>query len=148
MGVGKVVLRDREDTVMISPLEGGLLLYRLRNPAELREINAVPQIEHREANKEELKLSISLVESMTSSLKAMDLTDRFRDALRELIEAKIAGREIVSAPEQEKPVIDIMTALRQSIERTKAHKKPMEKAKGEKQPPVETKPTRKKKKAS
>lgn len=148
VGVGKVVLRDREDTVMISSLEGGLLLYRLRNPAELREINAVPQIERREANKEELKLSISLVESMTSSLKAMDLTDHFRDALREMIEAKIAGREIVSAPEQEKPVIDIMTALKQSIERTKAHKKPMEKAKGEKQPPVETKPTRKKKKAS
>ena len=41
---------------------------------------------------------------MTSSLQEMDLTDRYRDALREMIEAKIAGREIVSSPEEEKPV--------------------------------------------
>jgi non-homologous end joining protein Ku len=51
-----------------------------------------------------------------------------------MIEAKIAGREVVVAPEVEKPVIDIMTALRQSIEATKAKKKPMERAKGEKKP--------------
>jgi hypothetical protein len=51
-----------------------------------------------------------------------------------MIEAKIAGREVVAAPEVEKPVVDIMTALRQSIEATKAKKKPMERAKGEKKP--------------
>ena len=55
-----------------------------------------------------------------------------RETLREVIEAKIAGREIVAAPEVEKPVVDIMTALKQSIEATKAKKKPMERAKGEK----------------
>src|SRR5262249_54652527 len=82
--------------------------------------------------KDELKLSISLVESMTSSLKDMDLTDRYRDALRDMIEARIAGKEVVSVPEEEKPVVEIMTALKQSIERTKAQKKPMQKAKGEK----------------
>src|SRR6266436_9225359 len=132
VGVGKVVLRDREEIVMISPLDGGIMLYKLRNPTELRKMESVPQIEHKEINKDELKLSISLVESMGSSLKELDLTDRYRDALREMIEAKIAGKEIISAPEDEKPVVDIMTALKQSIERTKAQKKPMEKARGEK----------------
>jgi DNA end-binding protein Ku len=117
---------------MIAPLDGGLVLYKLRNPSELRKMDSVPQLEQKEANKDELKLSISLVESMTSSLKDMDLTDRYRDALREMIEAKIAGKEVVSVPEEEKPVVDIMTALKQSIERTKAQKKPMQKAKGEK----------------
>ena len=145
VGVGKVVLRDREEVVMIAPLDGGLVLYKLRNPSELRKMESVPQIEKKEINKDELKLSISLVESMASSLKDLDLTDRYRDALREMIEAKVAGKEVVTVAEEEKPVVDIMTALKQSIERTKAQKKPMEKAKGEKKPAIEAKPAKEKK---
>src|SRR5258706_11397164 len=148
VGVGKVVLREREEVAMIAPLDGGLVLYKLRNPQELRKMDSVPQIEQKEANKDELKLSISLVESMTASLKDMDLTDRYRDALREMIEAKIAGKEVISAPEEEKPVVDIMTALKQSIERTKAQKKPMEKAKGEKKQADEVAPAKQKKQKS
>jgi DNA end-binding protein Ku len=145
VGIGKVVLRDREEVLMIAPQENGLVLHKLRRPSELRKIEGVPQIEKKEVNKDELKLSISLVESMASSLEDLDLTDHYRDALREMIEAKIAGKEVVSVPEEEKPVIDIMTALRQSIERTKAQKKPMEKAKGEKKPAVEAKPAKERK---
>lgn len=137
VGIGKVVLRDREEVVMVGPQENGLILYKLRNPNELRKMQDVPQIEHKEANKEELKLSISLVESMASTLKELDLTDRYSDALREMIDAKIAGKEVVAGVEEEKPVVDIMTALKQSIEKTKAQKKPMEKAKGEKKEAAE-----------
>ncbi len=142
VGVGRVVLRDREEVVMISPLDSGLVLYKLRSPDELRKIADVPQIESKEVNKDELKLSVSLVESMASTLKEMDLKDRYRDALREMIEAKIAGREVITAPEEEKPVVDIMAALKQSIEQAKAKKKPMEKAKGEKKETVETAPAK------
>src|SRR6185295_6187546 len=134
VGVGKVVLRDREETVMISAQDGGIMLYKLRQPSEVRKMDDVPQLERRDVNKDELKLSISLVESMASTLKEIDTTDRYREALREIIDAKIAGREVVAAPEAEKPVVDIMTALKQSIEQTKAKKKPMERAKGEKKP--------------
>jgi DNA end-binding protein Ku len=148
VGVGKVALRDREEIVMIAPLEGGIVLYKLRNPQELRKMDAVPQIEQVEAKKDELKLSLSLVESMSASLKDIDLTDHYRDALRELIEAKVAGKEVVAVTEDEKPVVDIMTALKQSIERTKAQKKPMERAKGEKKEAVEAKPARQKKQAA
>ena len=145
VGVGKVVLRDREEVVMIGPMDGGIVLYKLRNPTELRKMESVPQIEKKEVNKDELKLSISLVESMASSLKDMDLTDHYRDALREMIDAKIAGKEVVLVTEEEKPVVDIMSALKQSIEQAKAKKKPMEKAKGEKKPAVEAKPAKEKK---
>jgi len=145
VGVGKVVLRDREEVVMIGPMDGGIVLYKLRNPSELRKMESVPQIEKKEVNKDELKLSISLVESMASSLKEMDLSDHYRDALREMIDAKIAGKEVVLVAEEEKPVVDIMSALKQSIEQAKAKKKPMEKAKGEKKPAVEAKPAREKK---
>jgi len=145
VGVGKVVLRDREEVVAIAPQEGGIILYKLRNPKELRKMDSVPQIENKEANKEELKLSISLVESMSSTLKEIDLTDRYNDALREMIEAKVAGKEVVEVAEEEKPVVDIMSALKQSIEQTKAKKKPMEKAKGEKKEAAEVAPAKQKK---
>jgi len=153
VGVGKVVLRDREETVMIAPQDGGIILYKLRQPSEVRKMENVPQIERKEVSKDELKLSLSLVESMSSSLKEIDLTDRYREALREMIEAKIAGREVVTAPEVEKPVVDIMTALKQSIEQSKAKRKPMERAKGDKKEaveaaPVEAKTTKPKRKAA
>jgi len=145
VGIGKVVLRDREEVVMIAPLDGGLVLYKLRQQSEVRKMESVPQIEHKAVNKDELKLSISLVESMASTLNELDLTDHYRDALRELIEAKIAGKEVVSVPEEEKPVVDIMTALKQSIDQAKAKKKPMERAKGERKETVEVKPAKQRK---
>jgi DNA end-binding protein Ku len=142
VGIGKVVLREREEVVLISPMDGGLILYKLRNPQELRKMGDVPQLEKIEVNKDELKLSINLVESMSANFEHLDLKDRYRDALREMIEAKIAGKQVISVPEEEKPVIDIMTALRQSIEKTKAQKKPMEKAKGPKKEAAEEKPAK------
>lgn len=146
VGVGKVVLRDREEVVMLAPLDGGIILYKLRSPQELRKMDSVPQLEQKEVNKDELKLSISLVESMAAKLKELDLTDHYRDALREMIDAKINGKQVVTVAEEEKPVVDIMTALKQSIEKTKAQKKPMEKAKGEKkEAAAEAKPARQKK---
>jgi DNA end-binding protein Ku len=145
VGIGKVVLRDREEVVMVAPMDGGVILYKLRQPGELRKMENVPQIERKAVNKDELKLSMSLVESMASTLKEMDLTDHYRDALREMVEAKIAGKEVVVVAEEEKPVVDIMAALKQSIEQAKAKKKPMERAKGEKKEEVEAKPVKQKK---
>src|SRR6266436_1739282 len=45
VGLGKVVLRDREEVVMISPLDGGIMLYKLRQPNEIRKVQDVPQLE-------------------------------------------------------------------------------------------------------
>ena len=144
VGIGKVVLRDREEVVLIAPLDRGLVLYKLRNPLDLRKIADVPQLEGTDVNNDELKLSISLVQSMATRLEDLDLHDRYHDALREMIEAKVAGRQVVSVPEQETPVLDIMTALRESIQRTKARKKPMEKAKSTKKGVFEAKPAKQK----
>jgi DNA end-binding protein Ku len=132
MGVGKVVLRDREDVVMIAPHENGICLYKLRSPKEVRSISEVPQIESKGVDKKQLELAKNLVESMETTLDKLDLTDKYNEALREMIEAKIEGKQIVTVEEEEKPIVDIMTALKQSIEQAKAQRKPMEKAKGEK----------------
>src|SRR5437763_1263555 len=70
-GIGKVVLREREEAVMIGAQDGGLMLYKLRHPNQIRKMADVPQVEKKELNKDELKLSISLVESMSSSMKEL-----------------------------------------------------------------------------
>jgi DNA end-binding protein Ku len=130
MGVGKVVLRDREDVVMIAPKGDGIVLYKMRYPKEIRKIDDVPLVEKHKPNKEELKLAKSLIDSMSTSLSKMTLENKYNDAVREMVKAKIAGQEIVAIEEEEAEVIDIMTALKQSIE--KANKKPMEKVTTEK----------------
>ncbi|RMD88844.1 MAG: Ku protein [Calditrichaeota bacterium] len=130
LGIGRVVLRDRENVMLIAPEENGLMLYKLRYPNEVRNIQSVPQLNGVQVSKEELKLARTLVESMSTSFTELELTDRYKDALRELIQAKIEGKEVVTVEVEEKPVVDIMTALKQSIEQAKKQKKPMKKAVG------------------
>jgi len=132
MGVGKVVLRDREDVVMIAPKGDGIVLYKMRYPKEIRKIEDVPLVESHKANKDELKLAKSLIDSMSTNLSSMKLENKYNDAVREMIQAKIDGKEIVAIEVEEPEVVDIMTALKQSIEQAKGKKKPMEKVTAEK----------------
>jgi DNA end-binding protein Ku len=129
IGVGKVVLRDRETPVLITPHEKGILLYRLRFPSEVRSIQEVPQLLEVKADKEQLKLAKTLVDSMTTKFANIEMKDHYYDAVKSLIDAKVSGKEIVTMTEEEPKVVDIMTALKASIDQAK--QKPMEKAKGE-----------------
>lgn len=128
MGIGRVVMRDREDVVLIAPEGNGIMFYKLRYPDEIRDINKIPDLSEAVPSAEELKLAETLVGSMNKKLKDIELKDRYGDALREMIDAKIEGKEIIVLEEEEKEVVDIMTALKASIEQAKAEKKPMKKA--------------------
>jgi DNA end-binding protein Ku len=130
-GVGKLVLRDREDIVLVAPKAEGLVIYKLRYPKEIRKLSDVPLVSKHTTNKEELKLAKNLIDSMSTSLAKMTLENKYADAVKEMVEAKVAGEEIVAIEEpKDTEVVDIMTALKQSIEKTK--KKPMEKISAEK----------------
>ena len=74
------------------------------------------------------------------------MKDTYNEALREVIDAKIEGKEIVTIEEEEPVVIDIMTALKASIDKAKTDKKPMKKA-GE-SPESESKSTKKMRKSA
>jgi DNA end-binding protein Ku len=126
MGVGKLVLRDREDIVMIAPHGDGLLIYKMRYPKEIRKLEDVPLVDAVKPSKAELKLAKNLVDSMSTTLSKIKLENKYSEAVRDLIQAKIDGKEIIAIEEEEKEVVDIMTALKQSIEQAK--KKPMTKA--------------------
>lgn len=128
VGVGRVVLRDRETVVLMTPEKNGMLLYKLRYPNEVRSISEVPQLlEDVKVDKAQIKMAKMLVDSMSKQFVDIEMKDHYQDALRSMIQAKIDGKEIVTIAEEETPVVDIMTALKASIEKAK---KPMEKAKG------------------
>jgi len=144
IGLGKVVLRDREDFVALAPQDGGLVLYKLRYPKELRNIDEVPQIgKEAELDPNELKLARTLVDQMVTSISEIDMRDRYNEALKEIIEAKIAGKEVTEFIEEEQPVVDIMTALKESIKQ--AQRKPMVKATGKAKTEAEAEETKPKK---
>lgn len=131
VGIGKVVLRDREDVVIIAPQDRGLILYKLRYPEEVKSITEVPQLDNqRELDREQLKLARHLLDTMSTSLDKLDLKDKYSEALREVINAKIQGKEIVTYAPEAPPVVDIMTALKESIEQAKSQREPMVKATG------------------
>ena len=142
LGVGKVVLRDRESIVLLSPHGGGLLMHKIRYPNELRDIGSVPQLENLEVDEDQLQLAQTLVDSMSMSLADIELRDGYMEALKDLVKAKVEGQEIVVVEEEEKPVVDIMTALKASIEQAKSSKKPMQKATGKKSSAKKTRSTK------
>jgi len=129
LGVGKLVLREREDVVMIAPHGDGILIYKLRYPKEIRKIDDVPLVEKSKTNKEELKLAKSLIDSMETSFDKLELENKYVGAVMDMVQAKVDGKEIVAMEEEEKEVVDIMSALKQSIEQAKDGKKPMTRVK-------------------
>jgi DNA end-binding protein Ku len=132
IAVGKVVLRDREDLVAVFPHEDGLVLQKLHYPHELRKMEDVPDLETvqkldaQKLNKNELKLATTLVQEMATTLAEVDTEDNYFNALRTLIDSKIKGREVAEFEVEEVPRLDIMSALKKSLQASS--RKPMVKA--------------------
>jgi DNA end-binding protein Ku len=127
VGIGKVVLRDREDLVAVFPMEDGLVLQKLHYPHELRKMEDVPDLDGaQKLNKNELRLATTLVQEMVTSLSEIDTVDNYHEALKKLIEAKIKGKKVVEFEVEEVPRLDIMSALKKSLQQS--GRKPMVKA--------------------
>lgn len=124
-GIGRIILRDREDVVLLSPQDNGVVMYKLRYPYELRNIEDVPDLKDVTVDKTELELAETLIKSLDKPFDTINFDDRYRDALLELVDDKVTGKEIVTLSEEvdSTPVVDIMEALKRSIEEAKKEKK-------------------------
>jgi DNA end-binding protein Ku len=126
-GIGKVALYGREYLVKVEPRERGLIMYTLRHANEIRSMKAIDELaDVPEAVKpEEVKLARQVIGTFEGDLDFEAYRDEYQDGLREVIAAKISGREIV-APEVEAPpkVVNLMDALRKSLDTISA-KKPL-----------------------
>ena len=127
VGIGKVVLRDREDLVALFPHENGLVMQKLHYPNEIRKMNEVPELEGAtKVDKNEMKMATMLVEQMVTSMSELETIDQYHEALKKLIESKIKGKKVVEFEVEELPRLDIMSALKKSLQQS--NRKPMVKA--------------------
>ncbi|MBM3817496.1 MAG: Ku protein [Acidimicrobiia bacterium] len=130
-GIGKVALYGREYLVAIRPQKKGLVMYTLHHDAEIRsidqieELNSVPS----KVKPEEMKLAKQVISTFDAELNLKDYKDEYTEGLRQIIDAKIAGEEYV-APAVEEPskVVDLMEALRRSLDSVSTEKKKPAKA--------------------
>ena len=108
--------------------ENGLVLQKLRYPNEIRKMEDVPDLEGaQKLDKRELKMATMLVEQMATDISEIEMVDHYHEALQKLIDSKIKGKKVVEFEEiEEIPRIDIMTALKKSLQRSS--RKPMVKA--------------------
>jgi DNA end-binding protein Ku len=118
--IGQAVLFGREHLVAIRPQTDVLCMEILHYAGQVRTAAMVTgELQLPPVKKQELQLAKKLIAASTS--KRFDLAryqDTYAERLQTLIEAKVAGREIVGAPPQEEPpVINLMDALKQSIAR-------------------------------
>src|SRR5215208_2455873 len=130
-GIGKVALYGREYLVAIRPQKKGLVMYTLHHDAEIRSIDQIEELSSMPAKvkPEEMKLAKQVIATFDGELNLKDYKDEYREGLRQIIDAKIAGEEIVAPEVQEPPkVVDLMEALRRSLDSVSGDKKKAAKA--------------------
>jgi DNA end-binding protein Ku len=110
-------MKDREHFCVIRPYGDALLLATLHYPDEIMKSDQL-QIPQTEPGKSELSLATELINKFSGKFTPENFRDSYREALMELIEAKIAGRQIaVPPPPRPAKVISLMDALKKSLER-------------------------------
>jgi DNA end-binding protein Ku len=125
-GIGKLALYGREYLVAVQPKEKGLMMYTMRRAAEIRSMSAIEELENVPAKvkPEEIKLAKQVISNFEGTLDLADYRDAYQDELQRIIDAKIAGEEVVATEEQAPPkVVNLMDALRQSLDRVSSGKK-------------------------
>ncbi|MGZ6339894.1 MAG: non-homologous end joining protein Ku [Candidatus Limnocylindrales bacterium] len=115
--IAKLVLKDREQLVAIDPFASTLLLTTLYWPDEIRSTEelALPEGEV-EIKPAERKMAEQLISAMTGAFEPAAFHDDYREALMGVIEAKVAGQEIVQPePAPAGKLVDLMAALEASV---------------------------------
>ncbi len=133
-GIGKVAIHGREYLVAVKPHKQGMVMYTLHHAAEIRTIDQIDELREVRAkvNPAEMKLAKAVIESIEGELNLSDYKDDYQEGLRKIIDAKIAGEEIVAQEEVATPkVVDLMEALRKSLDQVSSGKKKTAKADAE-----------------
>jgi DNA end-binding protein Ku len=131
VGIGKLLMHQRDYTVFLRAYEHGLLLHTMYFSNEIRRLPEFGVIEAVDLKPQEVKLTEQLVKTMTEPFKQAKYHDEFQDKLRKLIEAKQHGKTIEIGKEPGRStVIDIKSALRKSLAASSSSLKEKKKANG------------------
>jgi DNA end-binding protein Ku len=120
--VGRMVIRGNENFVLIRPKGDALVLETLFLAEDVRSQAEIDEaVEAVDVKDPELELARQLIDSLVGDWEPGDLQSEYRQNLRELLEAKLAGEEIaMPEPVTEAPVVDLMEALKKSVAASKS----------------------------
>ena len=125
VAVVKIALRNRESLATLRVREGVFVLETMLWPDEVRVPDFAFLDEDVEVRSQELAMAGSLIETLSGEFDASQYKDSYREALQQVIEAKVEGREVVQSAEVQPTsgtVVDLMAALRASVEAAKSGK--------------------------
>ena len=122
VAITKIAIRQRESLAALRVLDGVLALHTMRWPDEIRTPDFAFLDEDITVRPQELKMAEALIASMTGEFDPTEFTDDYREAMTALLEAKQSGGEVQQVPEvpdDGAAVVDLMSALRRSVERAR-----------------------------
>jgi DNA end-binding protein Ku len=134
-GIGKLALYGREYLVAVQPRDKGLVMYTMRHAKEVRSMENIDELETvpEKVKPEEIKLAKQVIGNFEGALDLAEYSDKYQEELQRIIDAKVAGQEVVATEEETPPkVVNLMDALRQSLDRVSTGKKKAVKAEMEK----------------
>ncbi len=131
VGIAKVVIRNKQHLACLRTYDGVLLLETMYYADEVRKPESLDgDLGTARLQKAEVEMAKSLVENLSESFKPEKYDDQYRKELLGLIRAKAKGQPLPEPEEaQEGEVVDLMDALRESVERTKKQRKQASKRK-------------------
>jgi DNA end-binding protein Ku len=117
IAIARITIRNKQSLACLRVSNEILVMETIFYPDEVRPVSQVPGLPEKvEINEKELDIATKLIESLTASFEPEKYKDNYREALNELINKKIAGKEIeVSKVVPQRNVIDLMEALQASL---------------------------------
>jgi DNA end-binding protein Ku len=120
--VATITIRKKEQLCVLRPHEGTMMLETLYYPDEVRTERGV-DLSSVKVSDRELDMAFTLIDILRRPFDPSEYHDHYREALAELIEAKLEGKQVVKAPTpRDTRVLDLADALKRSVEAAKKTK--------------------------
>ncbi|HBF36739.1 MAG TPA: Ku protein [Firmicutes bacterium] len=126
IAIAKVTIRSKESLAVLRVAQNVLMMETIFYPDEIRSPATLNGVQNEPSlHENEVKMATNLIANLSSHFEPVKYTNRYREDLLKLIEAKITGGEVAQTPERESgKIIDLMEALRASIAATEKNEEP------------------------
>ena len=115
IAIGKTVMGTKENLIAIIPREDGMLIQTMLYEEDIKEL---PKSYNKpDILQEELTMAKTLINSMNTPFEPVNYKDEYQEKLKGLIETKIQGKDVVEQKDETNNIIDLMEALKQSVEK-------------------------------
>ena len=124
VAIAKLAMHNREYTVFLRPYKGGMLLETMYYKDEVREVEGFGETKDVQVKEAEVKVAHQLIEALSGDWDPEKYYDTFEANVKQLIKAKLEGKEITAVEKAAKPgkVVDLMAALKQSLDQMEKKK--------------------------